>query len=444
MRPGRFGWPAPAAAAGAAAAAFVASLGVVGADALWLVPLGGRVARGAVPASIPYAAAQSSGWRNVTVAAQLLFWAAYHAFGGVRGLVVLQTVAAAIAVGALAGGVRRQATPGAALMVSLLVIVGALPELAVANAALFSLALFPILLALLEADGSVASARIWVAVPLIAAWANLHGAVLAGWALLGCYLLVGRLRRRGESLAVFAAATVALFLNPALWHTPSYYWGVFRSAAAQRHIGLWAHLGAMPFDVLLIVAAVAATAAAVRRRSFAPWEAVAAAGLAVATVDVARNGVFLLFLLAYPAARSLSRAGPRPRLLVVAAAALGAGAVAALIGGAPDPGSWSLARVAAESGGVVLAEPVLAQQVALAGGRVWMTNPLDAFRREDQRVYVDWFSGKPGGASAVRHAQLVLVRAGSAAGKRARADGRLVLLRAGDGAVVYRVRAAGR
>ena len=38
----------------------------------------------------------------------------------------------------------------------------------------------------------------------------------------------------------------------------------------------------------------------------------------------------------------------------------------------------------------ILGEDLLAEQVADAGGRVWVANPIDAFRKQDQRVYVEW------------------------------------------------------
>jgi hypothetical protein len=47
--------------------------------------------------------------------------------------------------------------------------------------------------------------------------------------------------------------------------------------------------------------------------------------------------------------------------------------------------------------------------VALAGGRVWMSNPLDAFDHQDQRVYLDWLDGRPEGDAALRHAPRVVL-----------------------------------
>ena len=82
---------------------------------------------------------------------------------------------------------------------------------------------------------------------------------------------------------------------------------------------------------------------------------------------------------------------------------VGAAISVVLLGNGPaDPGSRPLARLAGRDRGPVLADPVLGQQVVLAGGRVWVDNPVDAFRRSDQQLYVDWLAGKASGAPAVR------------------------------------------
>ena len=51
---------------------------------------------------------------------------------------------------------------------------------------------------------------------------------------------------------------------------------------------------------------------------------------------------------------------------------------------------------------------VLGEQVALAGGRVWMTNPLDAFSQRDQGLYLDWLAGQPDGDAALQRAPIVV------------------------------------
>lgn len=422
----------------AAAAALAGSLGVIGADALWLVPLGSQVAHGHLPRSIPFATAPTSGWHNVPAAAELLFWGAWHALGGGRGLVAWQALGAAVGFGALARGLRREASSGAVALVCGIVLAGSLPAVVVTGLSLFSLALFPVLLGLLEVDARSPSARIWLAVPLVAVWGNLHGGVLAGLGLLGAYLVFSRGRRDPLlAVGVFAAAVVAWCLTPALWDTPRYYGGVLGSEAARRGEGLWTPLGLGGFDLLLIAAAIALAALGWRRAAL--WEMVALVGLVAATAHVARNGTWLLFVAAYPAARGL-RLGELPRrVLFGAAIVFGAAAVAQLVRGPFDPGSEALARTAAGKG-PVLAEAVLAQQVAIAGGRVWVANPIDAFRRSDQRRYLDWLAGRPGGAAAIPHARYVLVTRGSIEGRLAAHDPRLRLVTENGKAALYAVK----
>ncbi len=429
----------PVVLAVAAAAALAGSLGVIGADALWLVPLGSQVAHGHLPGSVGFATAPSSGWHDVPAGAELLFWGAWHALGGGRGLVVWQALAAALGFGALAWGLRREASSGTVALVCAIVLAGSLPAVVVTGVSLFSLALFPLLLALLEADSRAPGRRIWLAVPLVAVWGNLHGAVIVGLGLLVVYLVFSRGRSDPWlSLGVFAASLVAWCLTPALWETPSYYRGVFESEAARSGEGLWAPLGLGGFGLLLIAAAVALGVIGWRR--VALWEAVALVGLVAATVHVGRNGTWVLFLAAYPAARG-SRLGEVPRRTLVGASVVcGAAAAALLVKGPGDPGSTQIAAAAARTGRPILAQAILGQQVALAGGRVWVSNPIDAFAKPDQRRYLDWLDGRKGGDAALADAGYVLVDPLSVAGKRAAHDPRLRFASGNPDAALYVVR----
>jgi hypothetical protein len=418
-------------------AAATAAFGVVGADARWLAAIGAAIASRHFVHSVPFASAPTSGWVNPTVLGELIFhW--LWALLGERGLILAQVTAALAGFAALARGLRRATANGAAAAgVLFLVLVGSLPAVLVARNQLFSLILFPLLLLLLERESEAPSRRIWLAVPLLALWANLHGAVLVGYALLAVYILVARRR----PLPVLLAATLALCATPELWHTPRYYAAVSENEAARMGVGLWAPLGAGFFDVLFVIAALALLVIAVwpGRRRWSAWEVVAVVGLAAASIHAARLGTWLLFVAAYPAARALRvRRASTVTVLVPAALAL------AVIGGVArtpfDAGSRVLAEAAARSGLPVLAEPVAAEQVAVAGGIVWVANPLEAFRHSDQRLYLDWAGGKTLGSAAVEHARLVLVRGDSAAGRSAARDPRLVVLRRASDAVLYRVR----
>ena len=435
-RPRAFAWTA------AAAAGFLASLGLIGADALWLVPTGGEVAHGRVPGSVPFATAASSGWRDVPAGGELIFWAAYHALGEGRGLLALQALAAAIAFGALAHGLGREASSGSALAVCGITLAGSLPAVLLAGASTFSLALFPVLLALLEGESRAPSRRIWLVVPLLALWGNLHGGVLSGWALLACFLLfeLGP-RRPAQAASLLVAATVALGANAELWHTPSYYRRVFASVPARDGIALWSPLHLDFVGVLLLVAlAVLAGLAVVRHVRPRLWELVALIGLAAGTIHVERSGDWLLFVAAYPAVRALRLGAPRPRLLIVASAALAVFAVFSLLSDPIPAPSERIAALAARTGRPLLADAVLGQLAAIDGGRVWVDDPIDAFRPADQRLYLDWIQGKPEGRPAVDHASYVLVQTDSPAGKRAATDKRLRRIAHAGTAALYRVR----
>jgi hypothetical protein len=410
-------------------AAAAGALGAIGSDALWPIPLGHLVAHGRLPGSIPFATAPTH-WHDVPAGAELVFWALYRALGGLRGLVLAQSVAAAVAFGVLASGLRRQAGDGPALVVAIVVLVGAIPAVVVVGLQLFTLLLFALLLAFLEAEPR----RLWLAIPLVALWSNLHGGVLTGLGLLACYVVF----QRPRALPVLAGSVLAVFANPQLWHTPLYYKAVFGSALAREGKGMWAPLSLAPFDLVLVVTALLLLAAAFARGPrIHLWEAVALVGLAAGTVHAVRTGPWFLFVAAYPAARGLRLRTPRPRIVGSAAVVLGLAAIILLAKGPPDPGSHRLAGLAARDGVAVLAEPILGQQVALAGGRVWVDNPVDAFRRADQQLYLDWLDGH--GQQAVAHAELVLVRPTSKAGRRAVVDARLHRIAADVNAVLYRV-----
>ncbi len=111
-------------------AAAAGALGAIGSDGLWLIPLGHLVAHGRLPGSIPFATAPAH-WHDVPAGAELVFWTLYRTLGGLRGLVLAQSVAAAAAFGILASGLRRQGGDGPALVVAIVVFVGAIPAVVV-------------------------------------------------------------------------------------------------------------------------------------------------------------------------------------------------------------------------------------------------------------------------------------------------------------------------
>jgi hypothetical protein len=420
----------PGGLAALAVTAFAALLSVQAADGPWLAELGRAIAdRGGVPDGIPYATAVTDGWPNVPVLGELIF-ALLSSFGG-RGVQVAQVAAVAGTLALLVRDARRSGARERALAIALLLLVPACfgPIIAI-RGQLFSLPLFAACALLLRAEAQTPSRRIWLLVPLLALWGNLHGAVLTGAAVAGAYLVFERGRKRPlESAAVAVASALALCANPALWNTPAYILGVLHNEAAKQAIGLWAPLSPGNWvDVAFVLAAVPLLAGALRSRPRL-WEIVALAGLALLTVHAARGGIWLA-LFAVPLAATgfggEARSGRVPRLARPVALALVA---VVLIGVARGPfPSGATQRVldrtlAVADGTPVLAEDLMAEQVADAGGRVWVSNPIDAFRPSDQRLYVAWLQGLPAGDAALTHApRAVLVRLDGKADHRLRTD----------------------
>jgi hypothetical protein len=419
----------------------------VGADARWLAALGGIVVRDGIPHGIPYASAPSGGWPNTLVLAELVFHYLIQAMGD-RGLIVANLVAVLAALSVLSLDARRAGARGVSIAAALaLVGLGSVPSLAVARIQMFSLVLFPVLVALLRAEGRRPSWRIWLSLPLLALWSNLHGAVLAGVAVLYAYLALERARRQPAlAAAVAVLAPVAICLTPAGIRTIDYFRGLVSNVAAQQGLGQWAPLGSGPFDAVLVVTVLLLGVRLVRRRP-ALWEIAVIAGLTILTIRASRDGVWLLFFLVTPSCLGARRGQTWAALIPFAAAAGAALVVADLVRAPAGPGAGAaVVRTAIRDagGGPVLADGIPAEQVALAGGRIWAGNPIDAFSHSVQNSYVNWLSGRPDGRAVLANARIrvVLVTRGSDADRLTRRDPKFRPVAADRGAVVYE-RAAG-
>ena len=414
----------PVAAAMLAILAVCALAATIGADARWMAALGRVIAvRHGIPTGVPFASAPSRGWTNAIALGELIFrW--LEAGLGDRGLVIAQLGAVAFGWGLLArDSLMGGAKPSGTALALVVAAIGLFPSLAIARAQLFSLVLFPALLLILRDDARSPSSRIWLCVPLLALWSNLHGAALTGLGVTIIYLALGRARRSpATALGVGVAASLAMCLTPASLSTADYYYGVLTNVAAQRGEGLWSPLSfGHPFDVVMIVAGCAlAGGASYAWRARPPlWELAVVIALAGFTVHASRSGVWLLAFLVGPAASGLPVARTRRSVSIAVAALATAGLVGAvargpLPNGADQP---SVARaIAIAHGEPILATDIIAEQIALTGGRVWISNPIDAFSKADQAAFLDWLEGRPSGRSALRRGiNVVLVATGSPA-----------------------------
>lgn len=419
--------------------AVLASFARIAADWEWLIPIGDYVRRtGEIPDHVPFAASPTEGWHDVPVLAQLVA-SVVDDLGGATGAVALHLVAVGAALLVLTASVRHLGASDLRTAVLLAVVcLGALPALALVRLQSFSLVLFALLLSLVWHQARQPSRHVWWLPALVAIWGNLHGAVLLGVCVAGAYLVFGRLRDRpGESVAVGVLTLVALCLTPQGWRTVAYYASVLDNEAAARGEGLWARPDlSQPFDVLMVGSVAVLGLVALRRRR-AVWEYVVLVGLSAATVEAARHGVWLLFVLFMVATVRTVRAEPtetahppwacRP----VALAAVVAAAVLVPVLGSRgnaiegvDPAV--VEAVVAEAGDrVVLAPAPLVESLAAAGVTVWAGNPLDAFEPDAQRAYLDFVAGQPGMEPAVRGSDVVVVVEGSESdtGVRSLVDG---------------------
>jgi hypothetical protein len=428
------------------AVGFSAALGTVGADARWLVALGRTIANDwSIPDGVPFATAPSDHWHNVPVAAELLLDGLYGLLGE-HGLLLGQLAAVTIALAAVRRDALREGTRSDAVACTLAIaVIAALPALLVVRSQLFSLALFPIVVALLRTEARKPSGRIWLVVPFFAVWSNLHGAVLIAVLVLFAYLALARMRIAPfTSVGVFCASLLALCATPALADTPRYYRGVLENEAARRGYGLWEPLSpTAPFDILLILCGLALLALAFRARP-ALWEAVVLIGLSLLTVRAARTGVWLVLFSVVPAARGLRDFAGFARVARPIAFLGAALAIFGLVRGPlPLGASRSLIdrALAIADGEPVLADATYGEQVVLAGGRIWMGNPLDAFSHPDQRAYLDWLQGKPeGDAVFARAGPAVLVRWESEAQRRLTSSDSARLVERDDDVALYALR----
>jgi hypothetical protein len=425
--------------------AFVAAFVRIGADCLWLVALGDHIRQhGSVPSGIPFAVAPTDDWPNALVAAEFLL-SAVHDLGDAA-LPVLQLVLMAlaltlVAVEARAAGASDRATAAVIFLVS----VGSLPALVVVRLQVLSLVPFALLLLLLRAQHRNPTRAIWLLPVLVAVWTNLHGAVLLGVAVAGAYLLFSRLGMRPvETLLVGPVTLFSLLMTPVGWSTVSYYVGVMDNEAAKRSTGLWARPSIEnPLDLVLGVVAVLLLVLALRQR-IPLWECVVVLGLIAATAFAARHGVWLLMTLAAPAALAMTK---RPRSEGMYMARLGLVPLSPIILAVlivvprgdsvfiTDPDLVSeVAEIAGDR--VVLAPEPMAESLAVAGVRVWISDPIDAFEAKEQVRYVE-FLDEGEVEDLLPHVDVVVVRKGSKAAESVARSGVMRLEKTHGSALIF-------
>jgi hypothetical protein len=324
----------------------------------WTALLAGReIARHGLPAHDTLTVwANGRRWIDQQWLAQLALYGLQR-LGGIR-LVML--VHAVLASGALAAAAvlarRRGASALSVTWVAPLVLFAYLPEAVVMRTQSFAYPLFVAVLALLVRDGRHPSRRIYLVFPLLALWANVHGSVLVGAALVSVYGLIGLARsaRAGLSttprpLLLVLVPWACMLASPYATSLPSYYERVLIGGHFSSYVSEWAptRLSLATAPLYLLVVGGAWLFGRVRGRITA-FDLCAFFGTALMSFQAERNmawfGLVALVVLPRLLDQLRAPAAPPRRLnRLLAAAALAAIALVA-VGVATRSTAWFLSH----------------------------------------------------------------------------------------------------
>ncbi|HEX4518289.1 MAG TPA: hypothetical protein VH063_01785 [Gaiellaceae bacterium] len=279
-------------------------------------------------------------------------WAA----GGWALALLVATVLYTAAFAVLAGSARlRKASDRSVAVVTVFCFLAGLTNTAY-RAQILSYLLFALVLALVLADERRSSRWVYLVIPVLVVWANVHGSVLIGAVLVtlrGALFGVSALRRhapaRGWLLRagiLVGAPWLAVLASPYALGLPGYYRSVLGNSELARASSEWgaSTLGGQPWFYGLLVVGVLIVV--LGRRSLTPFGALAFALTAALGILGIRNVAFFALAAAAVLPAALDRAWPagdsesHPRLnLALGLTGLIAG-VAVFGGVATHPESW--------------------------------------------------------------------------------------------------------
>jgi hypothetical protein len=292
-------------------------------------------------------------WVDQQWLAQLLLYGLWR--GG--GLKLALFVHAALSVGAFAAAAvlarRLGASPRSTTWISLPVLVTFYPGASVMRSQSFVYPLFVAVFWLLVTDARKPSRRVFAVLPLLVVWANLHGSVLLGAALVSLAGLVGLAQllaarsRRGfwHAVGLTLAAWPCVLASPYALHLPAYYESVLRGSGFSRFVTEWAPttltLVTTPLYLLMVGGVWLLGRTRNRLSAFEKLAFLATAVLAFQTVrDIVWFGLVALVLLPRLLDDVIPTAPEPRRLNRLLATAICGGVVIAVAGVATNPPSW--------------------------------------------------------------------------------------------------------
>jgi hypothetical protein len=235
--------------------------------------------------------------------------------------------------------------------------------------------LFVAVYGLLAADSRRPSRHVWLVLPLLVVWANIHGSVVLGAALVAIHGLLLVRRRVGHGLALVVAAPATVLASPYGFAVAGYYHWMFLGSPLRRYVAEWQPAKLMPLTALFFVAGLALVFGLGRHGgAVSLFERIALPLLFLAGLASVRNGTWLALAGAVSGPSLLDAAWrpPRPlpeaarrinRVLACSVISLAAVVVAASLGRPagsfesawPVEGARAVA-IAAGSHGLVLAD----------------------------------------------------------------------------------------
>jgi hypothetical protein len=155
-------------------------------------------------------------------------------------------VHALLVTGGLAGAAlfarTRGATARSVTWVAIPVLIAYYPVASVLRPQSFAFPLFAAVLWLVLADARQPSRRVFLTLPLLVLWTNLHGSVVLGAMLVSLDGLVGMVQKRrpsGRGLALLLAPWACVFASPYGPHLPTYYEKILVGGDFKQFVTEW-------------------------------------------------------------------------------------------------------------------------------------------------------------------------------------------------------------
>jgi len=137
----------------------------------------------------------------------------------------------------------RGATARSVTWIAIPVLIAYYPVASVLRPQSFAFPLFAAVLWLVLADARQPSRRVFLTLPLLVLWTNLHGSVVLGAALVSLDGLVGMVQQRrpsGRGLALLLAPWACVFASPYGPHLPAYYEKILVGGDFKHFVTEWA------------------------------------------------------------------------------------------------------------------------------------------------------------------------------------------------------------